>query len=132
MSHNWLPAPELLTIYTNLFLRKCTVRTREEQLTHWFSLRYTTWQLYECASSLHSSGKGSYSLKYKAEKLSHYTQWRHRGERRYIFYSFLTLALDGGEWSASRPGHGFSLAKDPRYPLYRRLGGPQSQSRHRD
>jgi hypothetical protein len=26
------------------------------------------------------------------------------GERRYSSYSFLTSALDGGEWSASRPG----------------------------
>jgi hypothetical protein len=28
------------------------------------------------------------------------------GERRYSSYSFLTLALDGGEWAASRPGQG--------------------------
>jgi hypothetical protein len=27
----------------------------------------------------------------------------HGGERRYSSYSFLTSALDGGEWSASRP-----------------------------
>jgi hypothetical protein len=26
------------------------------------------------------------------------------GERRYSSYSFLTSALDGGEWSALRPG----------------------------
>jgi hypothetical protein len=26
------------------------------------------------------------------------------GERRYSSYSFTTSALDGGEWSASRPG----------------------------
>jgi hypothetical protein len=36
----------------------------------------------------------------------------------YSSYSF-TSALDGGEWSESR------------YPLYRRLGGPQSRSGHR-
>jgi hypothetical protein len=35
----------------------------------------------------------------------------------------LTLALDGGEWSASRP-----QVKSPCYPLDRRLGGPQSHS----
>jgi hypothetical protein len=29
----------------------------------------------------------------------------HLGERRYSSYSFLTSALEGGEWSASRPGH---------------------------
>jgi hypothetical protein len=26
------------------------------------------------------------------------------GEKMYSSYSFLTLALDGGEWSASHPG----------------------------
>jgi hypothetical protein len=39
--------------------------------------------------------------------------------------------LDGGEWSASRPGRALPQGKDPRYPLYRRLGGPQSRSGHR-
>jgi hypothetical protein len=29
------------------------------------------------------------------------------GERRYSSYSFSTWALDGGEWSASRPGRAF-------------------------
>jgi hypothetical protein len=42
----------------------------------------------------------------------------------YSSYSFLTSALDGGEWSASRPGRAFTpRGKDPRYPLDRRLGG---------
>jgi hypothetical protein len=36
-------------------------------------------------------------------------------------------ALDGCEWSASRHCL-FSSGKDPRYPLDRRLGGPQSRS----
>jgi hypothetical protein len=45
------------------------------------------------------------------------------GERRYSFYSFSASALDGGEWSASRPGRAL-----PPVPLDRRLGGPQSRS----
>jgi hypothetical protein len=36
---------------------------------------------------------------------------------------FLTSAIVGGEWSASRPGR-FS----PRFPLDKRLGGPQHWS----
>ena len=32
-----------------------------------------------------------------------------------------------GEWSAARPGRTLSPGKI-RYPLYRRLGGPQDQS----
>jgi hypothetical protein len=50
------------------------------------------------------------------------------GERRYSSYSFLTSVLDGGEWSASRPGRALPRGKDPRYPLHSRLGGPQSWS----
>jgi hypothetical protein len=37
-------------------------------------------------------------------------------------------ALVGGEWSTSHPGCFTRQGKSPRYPLDRRLGGPQSQS----
>jgi hypothetical protein len=33
-----------------------------------------------------------------------------RGERRYSSYSYLTSALDRGEWSASRPGSALPLS----------------------
>jgi len=39
----------------------------------------------------------------------------------------MTTALEGGEWSASRPGRSLPPGKS-RYPLYRRLGGPQGRS----
>jgi hypothetical protein len=39
----------------------------------------------------------------------------------------LTSALDGGEWSASRPGR-FTFRVNLCYTLDRRLGGPQSRS----
>jgi hypothetical protein len=57
--------------------------------------------------------------------------WKHSRERIYSSYSFTTSALDADEWSASRPGRALSPGKDPRYPLYRRLGTPQSRSGHR-
>jgi hypothetical protein len=44
---------------------------------------------------------------------------------------FLTSALAGGEWSASRPGRFTPGGNNPRYPLDRRLGGPQSRSGRR-
>jgi hypothetical protein len=40
---------------------------------------------------------------------------------------FLTLALAGCEWSASRPGHFTPGERAPRYLLDRRLDGPQSR-----
>jgi hypothetical protein len=43
---------------------------------------------------------------------------------------FLTSALAGGEWSASRPCH-FTSGESPWYPLGRRLGGAQSRSGRR-
>ena len=42
-------------------------------------------------------------------------------------YSSMTAALEGGEWSAAGPGHTLPPGKT-RYPLYRRLGGPQGRS----
>jgi hypothetical protein len=48
----------------------------------------------------------------------------------YVVYIhiLLTLALDGGEWSASRPGRFTLRGKNAWYPLDRRLGMPQNQS----
>ena len=39
----------------------------------------------------------------------------------------MTAALEGGEWSAARPGRTLPPGKT-RYPFYRRLGGPQGRS----
>jgi hypothetical protein len=38
------------------------------------------------------------------------------------------LGARWGEWSASRPGHFTPKERAPQYPLYRKLGGPQSRS----
>ena len=39
----------------------------------------------------------------------------------------MTAALEGGEWSAARPGQTLPPGKN-RYPFYRRLGEPQGRS----
>jgi hypothetical protein len=39
------------------------------------------------------------------------------GEERYSSYSFSTSALDGGEWSASRPGRALPPGKGPPVPI---------------
>ena len=51
-----------------------------------------------------------------------------QGEQRYTqLYSFMTMALEGSEGSALRPGCSLP-PKNTRYLLYRRLGGPQDRS----
>jgi hypothetical protein len=44
------------------------------------------------------------------------------GERRYISYSFTTSALDGDEWSASRPGRALPPGKGPPVPIVQEAG----------
>jgi hypothetical protein len=44
------------------------------------------------------------------------------GGRRYNSYSYLTSALDGGEWSASRPGRALSQGKELPVPIGQEAG----------
>jgi hypothetical protein len=44
------------------------------------------------------------------------------GERRYSSYSFLTSALDGGKWLASRPGRALPPGKEPPVPIGQEAG----------
>jgi hypothetical protein len=46
----------------------------------------------------------------------------HLGDRRYSSYSFLTSALEGGEWSASRPGRALHQGKEPPAPIVQEAG----------
>jgi len=55
-------------------------------------------------------------------KLSPSMPWRPIGEVEGRLHSFLTSALDGGEWSNSRPGPRFTAGKNP--------GGTQSAFDH--
>ena len=50
-----------------------------------------------------------------------------RGWVEVQLYCSMTAALEGGEWSAARPGRTLPPGKT-RYPFYRRLGGPQGRS----
>jgi hypothetical protein len=63
-----------------------------------------------------------YLCLYCVLKLSHYTPRRRLGEKRYISYSFSTSALDGGEWSASRPGRALAPGKGPPLPIVQEAG----------
>jgi hypothetical protein len=43
-------------------------------------------------------------------------------QRRYSSYLFSTSALDGGEWSESRPGRGLPPGKGPPVPIGQEAG----------
>jgi hypothetical protein len=45
-------------------------------------------------------------------KLSRYRHVGAKRERRYSSYSFMTSALEGGEWPVSRPGRGLPPGMD--------------------
>jgi len=44
------------------------------------------------------------------------------GGEEYSSYSFSTSALDGGEWSASRPGRALAPGKGPPVPIVQEAG----------
>jgi hypothetical protein len=46
----------------------------------------------------------------------------HLGDTRYSSCSFLTPALEGGEWSASRPGRALTPGKEPPVPTVQEAG----------
>jgi hypothetical protein len=50
------------------------------------------------------------------------------GEVEVWLHALLTSALDGGEWSTSRPSCFTPKERAPQYPFDWRLSGPQSQS----
>jgi hypothetical protein len=56
--------------------------------------------------------------------------WSRRGERKYSSSSFTTRALDGVSGQRHALAALCPRGKNPRYPLDRRLGGPQSQPGH--
>jgi hypothetical protein len=55
----------------------------------------------------------------------------HLGDRRYSSSHSLTSALEGGEWSASRPGRALPPGKEPPGTHCIGGGGPQSRGGRR-
>jgi hypothetical protein len=61
----------------------------------------------------------------KVSKVKQSPSTRHGGtwgERRYSSYSFTTSALDGGEWTTSRPGRALPPGKGPPVPIGQEAG----------
>jgi hypothetical protein len=71
-------------------------------------------------------GKGKVVPVRNNQALRHEDIWESEG----MAPPFLISGLDGGEWLASSPGR-FTRGKNHRYPLDRRMGGPQSRSGRR-
>jgi hypothetical protein len=60
-----------------------------------------------------------FSLKVKQ---SHNTLWTRRGVKRYSSYSFITSALDEGEWLGLRPGLALPPGERTPVPIVKEVG----------
>jgi hypothetical protein len=76
-------------------------------------LRPSLLYLYCNPTNLHSNVK---------LKLSYYNHGGTCGKRKHSSYSFFTSALDGAEWSASRPGHDLPPGKELLVPVGQKAG----------
>jgi hypothetical protein len=76
------------------------------QRLHYYVHKVCYWILHEQRSSLvtrETKSKSKSKSKSKKSKCPHACHAGAKGERSYSSYSFLTSALDGGEWSALCP-----------------------------
>jgi hypothetical protein len=65
------------------------------------------------------------------QKLSRYCHAGGNGKSSYNSYSVLTSTLDEVSGQRHAPAAIYPWKRTPRYPLYRRLGGPQSRAGQR-
>jgi hypothetical protein len=63
----------------------------------------------------------------KVEAVPQHTYGGAGGERSYSFYSFTTSALDGDEWSTSRPDRALTPKKGPPVPIAQEAGWAPEQ-----
>jgi hypothetical protein len=62
------------------------------------------------------------------KKWLRYTPWNRLGKEEVCSsYTFLTSALQGGEWSASRPGRALPPGKEPAVPTAYEAEGAQHE-----
>jgi hypothetical protein len=115
---------------TNTFTKILILRLLFSLLS--FNFIHTYWNLQHFYSLRQEWFTDSYE-KLAAKYLESWLATHHAGGtgERCSSYSFLTSALDRGEWSPSRPIRTLPRRKNPRYPFDRRLGGSRSWSRHR-
>jgi hypothetical protein len=94
-------------------------------LTAWLVRLHVPTLLQSHVTSLYRQQQGSSALLATTKQYSSSPATRHGGawgERRYSSYSFMTSALDGGEWSASRPGRVLPPGKGPPVPIVQEAG----------
>jgi hypothetical protein len=101
------------------FLHLCVVTVKAQSDQFWFSILSTHYVSFTTIILRTSLVKG------KAVPIHSYAGALE--VRRYSSYSSVNSAPDGGEWSASRLAALYLRKGTLRYPLDRRLGGPQTQ-----
>jgi hypothetical protein len=84
----------------------------------------TCWEWYWVLRDEVTNGKNCTIMTSSVSKVkqSRYTPWRRLGGRGYRSYSFTTSALDGGEWTASRPSRALPPEKGSPVPIVQEAG----------
>jgi hypothetical protein len=117
----WLQSPwRCFRIYFTFFLN-CVLPNdlQGNSVTNCITVQYKEWPF---PSSFMGHTTPVIRLCKSKVKQSRYTPWRRLGERVYRSYSFTTSALDGCEWSASRPGRALPSGKGPPVPIGQEAG----------
>jgi hypothetical protein len=89
----------------------------EDELQYNVMKLHQVLQSYDVKISADKTKSMAMEVKIKGKVIPLHAMEAHGGERRYSCYSFLTSAIDGGEWSASRPGQALPPGKEPPVPI---------------
>jgi hypothetical protein len=81
------------------------------------TLKGEAWLRTKTARVVGSVSDSKYTVNVKGKAVPLRSIEAHLGDRRYSSYCFLTSALEGGEWSASRPGRALPPGKEPPVPI---------------
>jgi hypothetical protein len=96
-------------------------RTPTKFVYFWFPRSTYVWYTYASVSR-HISLIGWVQIMNSIKSNPTTSLLRRMGERRYSSYTFTTSALDGGEWSSSRPGRVLPLGKEAPVPIVQEAG----------
>jgi hypothetical protein len=121
-SHSWEIAERTAPLYSDIFssiwwtqnTQWVVTRSITKKNAHWWSTIIISTCVINLEKRMLDNILYDCGTVYRCPATCHGGTW---GERRYSPYSYITSALDGGEWSASRPGCALPPGKGPPVPI---------------